>query len=278
MSSRTDAKGGRMRTLGVAAALAVAVAGVLAVSGCGSRSDAPAGVDPSERVTITVSAASTLKGAFEEIARAYMDSTGESVDLNFGASGELQRQIEAGAPVDVFASASHVQVDALIEGGIVSSEATAALADNELVVAVPRGSVAKIGGAADLQRFSRIAIGNPKTAPVGMFAREWLERAGVWGGLQNALVYAENAGQAYQFVANGEVDAGLLFASDAMREGDVTVAYKVPEQEVGSMMLVIAPIADGPYLSQAERFIEFALSSEGQSILAAHGFRTPESE
>lgn len=271
------ALGGRVRAcLALSAAVFALAAGML--SGCasagsaGAASEAGTAAPAPAPVTIDVSAAATLKAAFEEMAPALEASVGVSPVFNFGASGQLQKQIEGGAPCDVFASASPKQVDTLVSEGLISAEETSTYCYNEVVIFVPAGNPAGIHTPEDLTRAQRLTTGDPETAPHGTKSKEWLEAIGLWDALAPKFVFAENAAQTSDFVARGEVDAGLGFASEATGRDDIEVVYTAPAEESRPSRYVLAPLVASEKQAAARKFIEYVLSDEGQAVLAGHGF------
>src|SRR5688572_22669650 len=167
---------------------------------------------------VTLSVAVSLKGATEELGRRFMSSRpGVTLRYNFGASGDLQKQIEAGAPIDVFLSAAQRQMDELERQNLIVSATRRAFARNVLTVIKPADSRIDIAKPADLldARVRRIVIGSPKTVPAGQYAEESLRALGLWDRLEPKLVFAENVRQALDYVARGEVDAGFVYTTDA---------------------------------------------------------------
>ncbi len=167
---------------------------------------------------VTLSVAISLKGVTEELGRSFMAAhPGVTLRYNFGASGDLQKQIEAGAPIDVFLSAAQRQMDELERQNLIVSASRRAFARNVLTVIKPADSRIDIAKPADLldARVGRIVIGSPKTVPAGQYAEESLRALGLWDRLQPKLVFAENVRQALDYVARGEVDAGFVYTTDA---------------------------------------------------------------
>src|SRR5437762_2191497 len=146
---------------------------------------------------ITVSAAVSLKDAFNEIGRLYEQRTSTRVRFNFGASGVLQKQIEQGAPVDVFASASERQMNELVNKGCILSDTRRDFTRNALVLIVPAGAPAQLNAFDQLARANvrKVAIGNPQTVPAGQYAQQLLVRLKLWEQLQPKLVLAEDVQQ-----------------------------------------------------------------------------------
>jgi molybdate transport system substrate-binding protein len=163
---------------------------VSVLAGCASQRTAEPGTPaaasaPAAPAELSISGATTLKAAFTELAPAFEKANNAKLVYNFGASGVLQKQIEGGAPCDVFASASPKQVDALIAAGLISADSTATFASNDLVIIVPAKNPAGITTPADLSKATKLVTGNPDTAPHGTKAKEFLEAQGTWAALQS---------------------------------------------------------------------------------------------
>ena len=227
---------------------------------------------------ITVSAAISLKNSFEEIGRAFMQNhPGTKVVFNFGASGDLARQIEAGAPVDVFASAAQKDMDDIEKKDLIAANSRKDFAKNGVVLVKPVNSIIALQTLTDLEKkeIRKIVIGNPKTVPAGRYSEEALRQHTLWDAVKDKLIFAENVRQALDYVARDEVDAGLVYSTDAMvRSKEVKIVMKLPE---GSHRPVIYPIgvikgAKEEFLSKA--FVDLVISTEGQRILSQYGFIT----
>jgi molybdate transport system substrate-binding protein len=230
---------------------------------------APAGEE------ILVSAAVSLKEAFVEIASIYEKQTGNRVRFNFGSSGLLQKQIEAGAPVDVFASAGEKQMNDLQTQGLIVTATRHDFAGNALVLIRPTDSKVSLKSFGDLSRpdIGRIAIGSPKTVPAGQYAEEALRNLKLWNAIQSRLVFAENVRQVLDYTARGEVDAGILYASDMAGErGDATVVAQAPEGSYSPIRYPISVMKQTGKEKDSRRFIELVLSGTGQNILKKYGF------
>jgi molybdate transport system substrate-binding protein len=224
---------------------------------------------------IVVSAAISLKEAFLKVASLYTAQTGVKVDFSFGASGELLRQIEAGAPVDVFASAGEHEMDELASKGLADPATRANFARNVLVLVVPRGagSIPKSFSNLAHPTFKRIAIGDPKTVPAGEYSRQLLQNLGMWTRLRPRLIYAENVRQVLDYVARGEVNAGLVYRTDVpIAHGRVTLAAQAPDGKYGPVLYPIAVVRGSPHAVAGGSFVKLVLSTEGQKILGQFGF------
>src|SRR5262245_17903498 len=192
---------------------------------------------------ITVSAAVSLRDAFREIGNQFERRTDVRINFNFGASGALQKQIESGAPVDVFASAGMPQMNALATQGLIVPETRRDFARNTLVLIVPGDSTLGITTFADLggPKVKRIAVGNPKTVPVGQYAEQILTRLDLGPRLVPRLILAEDVRQALDYVARGEVDVGIVYGSDVRVSGDrVRIVATAPADSHDPVLYPIA--------------------------------------
>ena len=224
---------------------------------------------------ITVAAAISLKDAFLSMAQLYRERTGDSVNFSFGASGELMRQIEAGAPVDVFASAGQREMDDLVSKALVEPGTRADFARNSLVVVAPARSTLTLNAVGDLAgpAVKRISIGNPKTVPAGMYAQQMLAHARLWQKLQPRLIFAENVRQVLDYVERGEVSAGIVYSTDVgIAHGSVRVAAHAPDGSYGPILYPIAAIKGSPHQGAARDFVRFVLAADGQRALKKFGF------
>jgi len=236
----------------------------------------PTGIGAQSPHEITVSAAISLKNAFEDIAKVFQErNPGAKVLFNFGASGDLARQIEAGAPVDVFASAAQKDMDDIDGKGLVASNSRKNFAGNAVVLIKPANSNIPISSIEDLKRkeVGKIAIGNPKTVPAGRYAEEVLRHFNLQETLKKKLIFSENVRQVLDYVARGEVDAGLVYSTDAMvRSKEVKVVMKVPEGSHQPVVYPIGVIKGTKEESLSKTFVDIVLSQNGQKILNKYGF------
>jgi len=227
--------------------------------------------------TIVVSAAASLKSAFDEIGALYATSAGgPGPAFNFGASGDLMAQIKGGAPVDVFASAAAKDMDILDTEGSLLPGTRVSFAANEVVLVVPSASTAGVTSFADLTKpgVARIAVGNPKTVPAGRYADEVFTNAGIAAAAGPKLVRAENVRQVLDYVARAEVEAGVVYATDAaIRPQDVKVAAVAPAGSHKPVVYPIAVLKRAPHPEAAKAFVAAVRSEGGQAILARYGFK-----
>ncbi|MFH7320227.1 molybdate ABC transporter substrate-binding protein [Desulfurivibrio sp. D14AmB] len=224
---------------------------------------------------LLVSAAASLHDAFVELASLFeQENPGVRVIGNFAASGVLYRQLAQGAPADVFASANPSWMEEAIGRGLVQREKSHQFVTNELVLAVPVAGRVTISGLADLKSpaVTRLGIGTPETVPAGRYAKEALAAAGLWQELSGKMIFAENVRQVLDYLRRGEVDAGFVYATDAVKAGAaVRVVEALPLAE--EPVYLIAPLARSRQPELAWRFVELTRSERGGAILARHGFR-----
>ena len=217
---------------------------------------------------ITVSAAISLSDAFREIGDAFRNEHPDvKLYFNFGASGTLMRQIEQGAEVDVFASASRKEMDTLESKGLIISPTRTNFSKNRLVIIAPALLEPEKLSNNDVER---IAIGNPKTVPAGYYAKTFLLNTGLYDTIKPKLVFAENVRQVVDYVELGEVDAGFVYLSDT-DDGDFTVSG-LNDTLYPEIVYPVAVIRGSENTDTAKEFIEYVLSDKGQTILHKHGF------
>jgi molybdate transport system substrate-binding protein len=238
-----------------------------------------AAVSSAQAQDVTLSVAISMKDVVEELGRGFMASRpGVTLRYNLGSSGELQKQIEGGAPIDLFISAAERQMDELGKKGLVVSQSRRIFARNVLTVIKPADSKIDITKSADLldARVTRIVIGNPKTVPAGQYAEESLKALGIWDRLQPKLVFSENVRQALDYVARGEVDAGFVYTTDAAtRRQHVKEAFRPAEDTYRPVVYPVAVVAGAKQAALAQAFLDLLVSGDGQATLARFGFQPP---
>ncbi|MCJ7806757.1 MAG: molybdate ABC transporter substrate-binding protein, partial [Clostridia bacterium] len=203
--------------------------------------------NPKESVTLNVSAAGSLTDAVAEINSLFMQNNA-SIEIlaNFAASGDLQTQIENGAPADVFISADARQMNVLEEKELILPETRSDLLNNSIVLIVPEGSTLEIAGFEDLanDEITQIAIGDPEFVPAGSYGRQAFELLGIsYEGLLPKLILANNVRQVLSYVESGNVDAGIVVASDAVSSSAVKVVATAPDEINGRIAYPVAVIA-----------------------------------
>lgn len=224
--------------------------------------------------TLTVSAAASLTDAFTDIEPAFEAANpGVDVIMNFAASGALYRQIEQGAPVDVFASANPKWMNKAVEGGFAEASAQRVFAHNDLVLAAPKGNPAGVTAVDSLKdaKVKAIGVGTPETVPAGQYARDALTGLGVWDELTPKYIFCESVRQVLDYLSRGEVDAGFVYRTDAVKAGEaVEIIVDIPLKK--PVTYPIAALKQSANGKLAQAFVDFILSPKGQELLAARGF------
>ncbi|MCD4821756.1 MAG: molybdate ABC transporter substrate-binding protein [Methanococcoides sp.] len=224
---------------------------------------------------VTVSAAASLTESFTEIERKFEESHPDvDIILNLAGSGTLRMQIDAGAPIDVFASASQKHMDLLGSEDMIYADTRHDFAENSLVMIVPRSSENTIRSLEDLEDVSitKIAIGDPEIAPVGRYTKGALEAASLWDDVSGKLIYAESVKQVLVYVESGEVDAGFVYMTDAMASDmdKIDVVAQIPVS--ASISYPIAVVSSSDELEASREFIDYVISDEGKDIFVKYGF------
>lgn len=249
----------------------MAIGAALTLMACQPRT----GADDVGDKPITVAAASDLQYAFKEIGKLFQQETGRKVIFNFGSSGTLAKQIENGAPIDVFAAANVQFVDDLRAKGMVKSDTQQLYALGRIVLARNKRSGPVVRNLNDLVRpdVKKIAIANPEHAPYGAAAKQALEAAGVWDRVKAKLVYGENISQTMQFVQTGNVEAGIIALSIAnVPEIDYT---PIDDRLHKPLTQAIAVVSGTKQETVSREFVAFVNGPKGRPVMQKYGFVLP---
>jgi molybdate transport system substrate-binding protein len=223
---------------------------------------------------LQVFAAASLTDALKEIAPAYEAASGEKLQFNFAASNALARQIQEGAPADVFISADEAKMDALQKAGLIVDDARQSLLSNTLVVVVEADSSFKADSARALSEpaIKRIALADPKGVPAGIYAKEYLEKIGVWAAVKDRVVPTENVRAALAAVESGNADAGIVYKTDAAISNSVKIAFEVPSKEGPDISYPFAVVKGSKNLEAAKKFLDYLKSEPGLAVFKKYGF------
>ncbi|MBB93964.1 MAG: molybdate ABC transporter substrate-binding protein [Rhodobacteraceae bacterium] len=203
---------------------------------------------------------------------AALEASGQEAVASYGASGMLARQVEQGAPADLFVSANPKWMGYLVEAGLVETDSVKVLMSNSLVLIAPEDAP----GWDDLALADRLAgdsfvVANPETAPVGAYGKAALESLGFWDTVAPAMVPMRNTLATVAAVAQGEAALGLVYASDAAGQ-PVQVLWNIPTDSHPDIRYLVAPVGQGDDPEGARKVLDFLLSDAGAAILEAHGF------
>ncbi len=224
---------------------------------------------------LLVSAAASLTDAMKQIGREFtVKNPGVTVRFNFGASGALQQQIENGAPVDVFASAGSKEMDALGQSRKIDASTRLDFAGNRLVLLIPLRSQIKQWEDLVGPSVRRVALSNPDSVPSGRYAKETLIKRGLWAAVQPKAVFGHTVRQTLAYVTRGDVDAGIVFASDAITKSRRThvAQYAVPVVDHVPINYPAAVVTASRHAQAAKRFVAFLKDPAAQGILGRAGF------
>ncbi len=229
---------------------------------------------------LTVLAAASLSDALTDIQQAWQARTGSHIRLSLAASSTLARQIEAGAPADIFISASSLWVDYLDNKKLIKPGTRCALLGNRLVLIAPTHSPIWLDDSDVLPdlvpllgKSGRLSIGDPQHVPAGIYAREALIESGQWQKLEHRLAPADHVRAALALVARGETPLGIVYETDARAVDSVRILSRI-SQDLHSPIRYDAAIVDGTSRDDAMDFLAFMGSVEGKSLFRAYGFRS----
>ena len=228
-----------------------------------------------EKTTIEVSAAISLKEALDTLKQIYKrKNPNEDIQFNFGSSGMLQKQIEEGAPVDLFISAGKKQMDDLASKGLIIPATRLDLLGNEIVLIVAREKKDSIRSFADLAEKARsFSIGMSETVPAGKYGKETLLSLKLWDKLEKRIVYAKDVRQVLAYVDSGNVDAGLIYVSDALGLKSAVVAAVAPKGSHASIVYPMAALKAAKHQEAARKFMEFLQTPEAAGVFLKYRFK-----
>ena len=236
-----------------------------------------AGIKTSQQESqkLTVAAASNLTDAFAEIGPRFTSKTGVQVVFSFGATADLAKQIENGAPFDVFAAADSDHVEQLETKGLLTPNSRAIYARGRLVMWLPPGSNLKAQSIQDIiaKPFERIAIAKPDVAPYGRATVESLQALGIWKDIEERVIYGQNVSQVKQYVATGNAEVAFIpLALVKPGEGSYLEVGDELHRPIDQSLGIIKESAKQP---AARQFVDFLMSPEGRELLAQMGYRVP---
>ena len=240
-------------------------------TGPGARGGEQAG---NRHATVVVFAAASLTDCLKEIAAWYEKKTGDKLVFNLAASSTLAMQIRAGARADLFFSADEARMQALEDEGLIVKGTRRSRLSNSLVIVVATERGAEVSSPQDLAgpRVKRLALADPQAVPAGVYAREYLRRANLWSAIQPKVVPMENVRAALAAVEAGNVDAGIVYKTDAAISRKVRIACEVPRQGGPLISYPMALLVDAPQPEAARRFLEHLGSEQAEAVFRKLGF------
>lgn len=245
------------------------------VSGCGGQQSSAPELADKGPVELHVSAAASLTDVMNEIGKAYeQEHPDVKVVFNYGSSGALQQAIENGGAADLFFSAAQKQMDALDKQGLLADGTREDLLQNEVVLIVPKEGGRGITSFDALtgDAVAHVALGEPKGVPVGQYSEEILTKLGLLDGIRAKAVYGSDVRQVLAWVASGEADAGLVYATDAAVEPSVRVVATAPAGTHKPIIYPAAVLKDTKHLDTAKDFLAFVSNDKNKERFAKYGF------
>jgi molybdate transport system substrate-binding protein len=232
-----------------------------------------------EAAEVRVFAAASLTDAMKEVAGAYEKESGDRVVFNFGASSMLARQIEEGAPADIFFSADEAKMDWLASKGLIEKGTRKNRLSNALVIVVAVEQGAAVNSAKDLAAsgIKRVALGDPRAVPIGIYTREYLEKLKLWEAVRPKVVATENVRAALAAVEAGNADASIVYKTDAAISKKVKIAFEVPVEDGPKISYPMALLKDTKEPQAAKKFFEYLSSDEAGKVFKKYSFIVIES-
>lgn len=225
---------------------------------------------------VTVFAAASLADSLKKIAAAYEPTAGDHITFNFAASSTLARQIEAGAPADIFFSADEAQMDRLAGRGLIATNTRASRLGNTLVVVVRTDSPLAFASASDLTNAAlrHLALADPRAVPAGVYAKQWLGRLALWSAVEPRVVPCENVRAALAAVESGNAEAGIVYGTDARISSRVKIAFTATGPGVPAISYPVALVKNAPAAGAAQKFLAYLASDPAAKIFTSYGFTT----
>jgi molybdate transport system substrate-binding protein len=223
---------------------------------------------------VDVFAAASLTDALKEIAATYEKTSGDKVVFNFAASSTLDMQIKAGAPCDLFFSADEAKMNDLEKGNLIAKDTRKDLLSNSLVIVVPADSTTTLTSAAQLAdpKFKKIALGETRTVPAGIYAKEYLQKIGIWTQLEPRVIPSESVRAALAAVESGNVEAGIVYKTDALISKKTKIAFEVPVAEGPAITYPAALVQGSKHAVAAQKFLAYLESADSMKTFEKYAF------
>jgi len=230
---------------------------------------------PVDAAEITVFAAASLTDALKQVATAHQKHSNDKVLFNFAASSTLARQIEEGAPADIFFSADEARMNALENKGLILKQTRKSRLSNSLVIVVAAEGGAAVNHPQDLatEKVKRLALADPKAVPAGIYAEEYLRKQNLWRSVASKVIPTENVRAALAAVEAGNADAGIVYKTDAAISKQVKVACEIPAKDGPDISYPMAIVSGSKQPESAQKFHQFLASEEAGKIFETFGFR-----
>lgn len=229
---------------------------------------------PAKKTEILISAAASLTNCIQDLSAMYTEKNPQvTITANFGASGALQQQIEQGAPADIFFSAGIKQMNALKEKDMMIDSSVKNILENKVVLITPKNA-AVLDFFEDLAGDSvkKIGVGEPKSVPVGQYTEQVFQNLGLTDKVASKLVLAKDVREVLSWVETGNVDAGVVYETDAKISKDVTICSTAPEGSHKKVIYPIGVVKTSKHAAEAQKFVDFLFSDAAREVFARYGF------
>ncbi|WP_107837796.1 molybdate ABC transporter substrate-binding protein [Metasolibacillus meyeri] len=227
-----------------------------------------------EAVELTISAAASLQEALEELKTTYTDEhPNVTITYNFGGSGTLQQQILQGAPADLFFSAAENKFYELVDEELIDQKQGTNLLANELVLVVPTNNDKSIQSFEQLKNAEKIALGTPDNVPAGQYGMEALQNLGLWNELESKIVYTKDVRQVLTYVETENVDAGLVYKTDALISDKVEIVATADSETHTPIIYPVGILKDSKQTAAATDFYQFLQSDVAMNVFEKYGFK-----
>jgi molybdate transport system substrate-binding protein len=245
---------------------------LLVVSGCTANGQSKA--TSVKSVELTISAAASLQNALTDIKASFnKEHPNVKITYNFGASGALEQQISQGAPVDLFFSAAEDKFQNLVQEGLIEKNNGTDLVGNDLVLVVPKDSNKGIKTFEDLTKADKIALGTPESVPAGQYGKETLGKLNIWNSVEGKVVYAKDVRQVLTYVETGNVDAGIVYKTDALTSQNVKIVATAEENTHTPIIYPVGVIKNSSHPKEAALFYHYLQNQKSIKIFEKYGFK-----
>lgn len=261
----------------VVISLLVAFSFVMLAAGCGGKPTAeqPKPAPAAAPADLTVSAAVSMKDALAEIQKNYQaKNPNVKISFNLGASGALQKQIEEGAPADIFISAAAKQMDDLEKKNLIKKDTRKNLVENQLVLIVPKASGVSLAKFEDLAKedIKHFAMGAPESVPAGQYTQQVLKKLNLTEAVQGKAVMAKDVRTVLTYVETGNAEAGTVYKTDAISSDKVKIAASAPAGSHDPIVYPMAIVAATKQAQAASDFAAYLAGPESKAVFEKYGF------
>lgn len=246
---------------------------LLALSGC-AKEEQTKKTASEKKVELTISAAASLQNALTDIKADFeKEHPNVTLNYNFGASGALQQQISQGAPVDLFFSAAEDKFQKLVQDGLIEKKNGTDLVGNDLVLVVPKDSNKGIKTFEDLAKADKVALGTPESVPAGQYGKQTLDMLNVWKSIEGKVVYGKDVRQVLTYVETNNVDAGIVYKTDALTSQKVKIVATAKEDAHDPIIYPVGVIKSSTHTKEAKLFYDYLQNDQSMKTLEEYGFK-----